>query len=32
LVETPDGQILNVNADIATGELAKELEPMKIVS
>jgi len=31
LAETPDGQILNVNADIATGELAKELEPMKIV-
>ncbi|KAH8827597.1 acetylglutamate kinase ARG6 [Flagelloscypha sp. PMI_526] len=31
LSETPDGQILNVNADIAAGELAKELEPMKIV-
>ena len=31
LAESPDGQILNVNADIATGELAKELEPMKIV-
>lgn len=31
LAETPDGQILNVNADIAAGELAKELEPMKIV-
>jgi len=25
LAETPDGQILNVNADIAAGELAKEL-------
>ncbi|KAF8328147.1 uncharacterized protein EI90DRAFT_3155880 [Cantharellus anzutake] len=31
LAETPDGQILNVNADVAAGELAKELEPMKIV-
>ncbi|EAU86745.1 Arg-6 protein [Coprinopsis cinerea okayama7 len=31
LAETPEGQILNVNADIAAGELAKELEPMKIV-
>lgn len=31
LAETSDGQILNVNADIAAGELAKELEPMKIV-
>lgn len=31
LSESPDGQILNVNADIAAGELAKELEPMKIV-
>jgi N-acetyl-gamma-glutamyl-phosphate reductase/acetylglutamate kinase len=31
LAETPDGQILNVNADIAAGELAKELEPLKIV-
>ncbi|KAI0311844.1 hypothetical protein OF83DRAFT_717322 [Amylostereum chailletii] len=31
LAESPDGQILNVNADIAAGELAKELEPMKIV-
>ena len=27
LAEMPDGQILNVNADIATGELAKELGP-----
>ncbi|KAF9488669.1 hypothetical protein BDN71DRAFT_1512830 [Pleurotus eryngii] len=26
-----EGQILNVNTDIAAGELAKELEPMKIV-
>ncbi|KIL59730.1 hypothetical protein M378DRAFT_14589 [Amanita muscaria Koide BX008] len=31
LAESPDGQILNVNADIAAGELAKELEPLKIV-
>ncbi|KIJ49151.1 hypothetical protein M422DRAFT_28135 [Sphaerobolus stellatus SS14] len=31
LAESPEGQILNVNADIAAGELAKELEPMKIV-
>lgn len=31
LAETDNGQILNVNADIAAGELAKELEPMKIV-
>jgi N-acetyl-gamma-glutamyl-phosphate reductase / acetylglutamate kinase len=31
LAETVDGQILNVNADVAAGELAKELEPMKIV-
>ncbi|KAH6897843.1 hypothetical protein BKA70DRAFT_1231195 [Coprinopsis sp. MPI-PUGE-AT-0042] len=27
LAESADGQILNVNADIAAGELAKELEP-----
>ena len=31
LAEHPSGQILNVNADIAAGELAKALEPMKIV-
>ncbi|EKM53136.1 uncharacterized protein PHACADRAFT_259321 [Phanerochaete carnosa HHB-10118-sp] len=31
LAESEDGQILNVNADIAAGELAKELEPLKIV-
>ncbi|KDQ55507.1 hypothetical protein JAAARDRAFT_71357 [Jaapia argillacea MUCL 33604] len=31
LAESPEGQILNVNADIAAGELAKELEPLKIV-
>lgn len=31
LAESTTGQILNVNADIAAGELAKELEPLKIV-
>ncbi|KIY52818.1 bifunctional acetylglutamate kinase/N-acetyl-gamma-glutamyl-phosphate reductase [Fistulina hepatica ATCC 64428] len=31
LAESDSGQILNVNADIAAGELAKEIEPMKIV-
>ncbi|KAG8836189.1 hypothetical protein FRC17_009532 [Serendipita sp. 399] len=31
LAESAEGQILNVNADIAAGELAKELEPLKIV-
>ncbi|KAJ2006544.1 hypothetical protein H4R26_001309 [Coemansia thaxteri] len=31
LAETPQGQILNVNADIAAGELARVLEPLKIV-
>ncbi|KAI0338317.1 bifunctional acetylglutamate kinase/N-acetyl-gamma-glutamyl-phosphate reductase [Trametopsis cervina] len=31
LAESEAGQILNVNADIAAGELAKELEPLKIV-
>lgn len=31
LAESSEGQLLNVNADIAAGELAKELEPMKIV-
>ena len=31
LAETPEGQILNVNADVAAGELAKEVEPLKIV-
>ncbi len=31
LAETPDGQILNVNADVAASELAKVLEPLKIV-
>lgn len=31
LAETPDGQILNVNADVAAGELARVIEPLKIV-
>ncbi|KAJ1654192.1 hypothetical protein IWQ61_005838 [Dispira simplex] len=31
LAETPDGQILNVNADVAAGELARVLEPLKVV-
>lgn len=31
LAETPSGQILNVNADTAAGELARVLEPLKIV-
>lgn len=31
LALTQDGQILNVNADVAASELAKVLEPLKIV-
>lgn len=31
LAETPSGQMLNVNADVAAGELAREFEPLKIV-
>jgi N-acetyl-gamma-glutamyl-phosphate reductase/acetylglutamate kinase len=31
LAETPSGQILNVNADTAAGELARALEPLKII-
>ena len=31
LAESNDGQILNINADVAAGELAKELKPIKIV-
>ncbi|RCK64135.1 Protein ARG5,6, mitochondrial [Candida viswanathii] len=31
LAETPLGQLLNVNADVAAGELAREFEPLKIV-
>lgn len=31
LAETADGQILNVNADVAASELARVIEPLKIV-
>lgn len=31
LAETPDGQILNINADVAASELARVIEPLKIV-
>ncbi|KAG9307208.1 hypothetical protein G9A89_017036 [Geosiphon pyriformis] len=31
LAETPGGQILNVNADVAAGELARVMEPLKII-
>ncbi|OLL24067.1 Protein ARG5,6, mitochondrial [Neolecta irregularis DAH-3] len=31
MAETSDGQLLNVNADVAAGELARALEPLKIV-
>jgi N-acetyl-gamma-glutamyl-phosphate reductase/acetylglutamate kinase len=31
MAETPQGQVLNVNADVAAGELARELQPLKIV-
>ncbi|KAI1335302.1 Aspartate/glutamate/uridylate kinase [Xylariaceae sp. FL0016] len=31
MAETREGQILNVNADVAAGELARELEPLKVV-
>jgi N-acetyl-gamma-glutamyl-phosphate reductase / acetylglutamate kinase len=31
MAETVDGQILNVNADVAAAELARALEPLKIV-
>jgi bifunctional N-acetylglutamate synthase/kinase len=31
LGETPDGQILNVNADFAANELVRALEPYKII-
>jgi len=30
MAETPEGQVLNVNADVAAGELAKALQPLKI--
>ena len=31
MAETPSGQVLNVNADVAAGELARALQPLKIV-
>ncbi|KAI9823463.1 MAG: Protein arg-6, mitochondrial [Thelocarpon impressellum] len=31
MAETDEGQVLNVNADVAAGELARELQPLKIV-
>lgn len=31
LAETPSGQLLNVNADVAASELARQFEPLKIV-
>ncbi|KAK3389120.1 arg-6 protein, mitochondrial precursor [Sordaria brevicollis] len=31
MAETDDGQILNVNADVAAAELARALEPLKVV-
>ncbi|KAL1920808.1 uncharacterized protein VTP21DRAFT_11443 [Calcarisporiella thermophila] len=31
LAETPGGQILNVNADVAAGELARVVQPLKVV-
>ncbi|KAI1090055.1 Aspartate/glutamate/uridylate kinase [Rostrohypoxylon terebratum] len=31
MAETREGQVLNVNADVAAGELAREFEPLKVV-
>ncbi|KAK9472434.1 Aspartate/glutamate/uridylate kinase [Dipodascopsis tothii] len=31
MAETYDGQILNINADVAAGELARVVQPLKIV-
>lgn len=31
MAETTEGQVLNVNADVAAGELARVLEPLKVV-
>ncbi|KAK0730027.1 Aspartate/glutamate/uridylate kinase [Lasiosphaeris hirsuta] len=31
MAETDDGQILNVNADVAAAELARAIEPLKVV-
>jgi N-acetyl-gamma-glutamyl-phosphate reductase/acetylglutamate kinase len=31
MAESSDGQVLNVNADVAAGEIARAIEPLKIV-
>ncbi|KAI9654310.1 MAG: Protein arg-6, mitochondrial [Alyxoria varia] len=31
MAESPEGQVLNVNADVAAGELARALQPVKVV-
>ena len=31
MAETVEGQVLNVNADVAAGEIARAIEPLKIV-
>src|ERR1700759_1249332 len=31
MAESVDGQVLNVNADVAAGEIARAIEPLKIV-
>ena len=31
MAESPTGQVLNVNADVAAGELARAIQPLKIV-
>lgn len=31
LGQTPEGQLLNINADVAALELAKEIQPLKII-
>jgi N-acetyl-gamma-glutamyl-phosphate reductase/acetylglutamate kinase len=31
MAETKEGQVLNVNADVAAGEIARAIEPLKIV-
>ena len=31
LAETPDGQILNINADVAANELVRAIQPFKII-
>jgi N-acetyl-gamma-glutamyl-phosphate reductase/acetylglutamate kinase len=31
MAESTDGQVLNVNADVAAGEIARAIEPLKII-